>query len=98
MPHQAVHGLRELVHSLHVLLAPSMDARPLLSLCGTGRLRHLLALAGQVVVQDSCTDRWHTEALQCRYTWKECDAALNHSGSICRQVISWCDALTLASS
>lgn len=27
MPHQAVHGLRELVHSLHVLLAPSVDAR-----------------------------------------------------------------------
>lgn len=32
------------------------------------RLRHLLALAGQVLAQDSCTDRWHTEALQCRYT------------------------------
>lgn len=71
MPCQAVDGLRELVYSLYVPLSPSSEARPLLPLWmgkAGGLGGHLLTLAGQLVVQDSWTDRWHTEALQCRYT------------------------------
>lgn len=32
MPCQAVHGLWELAHSLHIFLPPSLEARPLLPL------------------------------------------------------------------
>lgn len=77
MPCQATHGSRELVHRLHVPYSPAWRLGPCCpSGQGSRRPGHLLALAGQVVVQDSCTDRWHTEALQCRYTYRKMEHSL----------------------